>query len=61
MIELEEVKQMMIDTYGMMGQRFEPSEEDLREYVEVLDLDRDGKIGLEDLQSYLIKINKIEI
>ncbi len=52
---------MMVDTYVMMGQRFEPSQEDLKEYLEVLDVDKDGKIGLLDIQSYLVKINKIEI
>ena len=52
---------MMIDTYLAMGEIFEPSQEDLREYFEVLDQDQDGKVGLEDIQNYLVKINKNEI
>ena len=52
---------MMIDTYWAMGEVFEPSQEDLREYFEVLDQDQDGKVGLEDIQNYLVKINKNEI
>lgn len=30
-------------------------------YLSVLDKDADGKIGFDDIKSYLAKINKIEI
>lgn len=58
-IELEEVREMMVDTYGFMGKQFAPSQEDLREYLEVLDQDQDGRVGLEDIRAYVQRVNKI--
>jgi hypothetical protein len=52
---------MMIDTYLVMGRDFEPQKEDIEGYLSVLDKDLDGKVGIEDIKSYLAKINKIEI
>ncbi len=51
---------MLEDTYQMMNIMYEPKETDLREYIDVLDSDQDGKIGLDDIQQFLITINKIE-
>ena len=48
---------MLVDTYSLMGQEFEPSLDDRKGFLEVLDQDLDGKVGLDDVKSYLVKIN----
>jgi Ca2+-binding EF-hand superfamily protein len=52
-IEAEESRHILMDIYKSIGVDFEPSEEDIGEYMEILDIDRDGRITLADIEAMM--------
>lgn len=45
---------VLIDIYRSIGKEFKPTEEDIREYMELLDHNKDGKVTIEDIE-YMMK------
>jgi len=50
-----EVKPMMIDTYKAMGQEFNPTDEDVRRYIKMMDTSGDGEVSLEEYEIFVLK------
>lgn len=49
------IVQMLKDTYKLIETDFNPSYEDIQEFRDLLDIDRDGKLGRCDLESSMVK------
>lgn len=41
---------IMIDIYRSIGKEIKPTDEDIKEYTELLDYNKDGKVTLEDIE-----------
>ena len=54
-IEDYEISAMMSDVYRAIGKNFTPTDEDIKQYIQVVDHDQDGKVTLRDLEQMLIK------
>lgn len=50
-----ELGSMISDVYRAIGKQYTPTSEDIQQYANVLDTDKDGKITLRDFESLLIK------
>lgn len=44
----------MIETYRMMGTEINPTKEDIQSWMQMTDLDGDGKVTLEDYERLII-------
>lgn len=44
---------ILIDIYRSIGKEFKPTEEDIKEYSEMLDFNKDGKVTLEDIENMM--------
>lgn len=54
-LEPFEVPQILIDTYTAMGRECQPTEEDVQQYIEMMDLDEDGKISSTEYDIFVLK------
>ncbi len=52
-IEAEDGRHILIDIYKSIGVNYDPSEEDIKEYMEVMDADKDGKITVTDIEAMM--------
>lgn len=59
-IDLEEVKKIMKDTYKIIGRNFEPTEQDIKEFYNVLDKNSDGLVTAEDIETCALKYLKTD-
>ena len=50
-----EISAMISDVYRAIGKDYTPTDEDIKQYVETVDHDKDGKVTLRDLEQMLIK------
>jgi len=51
-IEQHEVIPILVDTYKIMGVKFSPTKNDVREYIEMMDTDKNGKISMDELEVF---------
>merc|ERR1712194_414373 len=49
------IVQMLKDTYKLIETDFEPSYEDIQEFRELLDMDRDGRLNRTDLEGSMMR------
>jgi len=42
----------MVDAYAYIGKKFIPSPADIHSFLDILDRDGDGKLGIQDLEIY---------
>ena len=54
-IDNYEISSMIKDVYSAIGVQFEPTEEDINQYIKTIDHDGDGQINMEDLEAMLNK------
>lgn len=54
-LEEHEVPQILIDTYKAMGESYEPSEFDVKNYIKMMDFDGDGRISRYEYEIFLLK------
>lgn len=54
-IEDYEISAMISDVYRAIGKDYTPTNDDIQQYIETVDHDKDGKITLGDLEQMLIK------
>ena len=54
-IESYEIHHMMRDAYKTINKSFEPSKADIDSYIEVLDVDKDGRVTLADVEQFVIR------
>lgn len=57
-LELNEVKLLMAESYKSMGMEFHPSDADAKEFMAMIDQNKDGKLHLEDYEVYVLKALK---
>lgn len=50
-----EIGAMISDVYRAIGKEYNPSNEDIKQYIETVDCDKDGKVTIKDLEQMLIK------
>lgn len=50
-----EISSMMSDVYKSIGKQFNPSAEDIQQYIKVVDGDKDGRVTLRDLENLLVR------
>lgn len=55
-VEYEQLIPVLADIYSLIGFNFKPSSNDIRKYIELIDVDRDGVISWGDLEQYVLKI-----
>lgn len=53
-IEDFDVPQILIDTYKAVGVEYEPTEEDVYQYIEMMDLDKDGRISRVEYEIFVL-------
>ena len=52
----EEVPQLLIETYKTMGvNNYNPTQEDVKAWMSLTDLDEDGKVTLEDYEDFVVR------
>lgn len=51
----QDVRNIMVDIYKSIGMVFNPTEQDIKTYMEILDTDKDGKVTLEDISKLMNK------
>jgi hypothetical protein len=49
------IVQMLKDTYKLIETDFQPTYEDIQEFRDLLDIDRDGRLGRSDLEGSMMK------
>ena len=54
-LEEEEVPQILIDTYMTMGVDYQPTDIDVENYINLMDLDGDGKISRTEYEIFMLK------
>lgn len=54
-LEEHEIPQILIDTYEAMGLSYNPTEEDVRNYINMMDYDGDGRISRYEYEIFLLK------
>ena len=52
-IEAEDGRHILMDIYKSIGVNFDPSDEDIKEYLDLLDADKDGRITLPDIEAMM--------
>ncbi|CAD8213581.1 unnamed protein product [Paramecium octaurelia] len=55
-IDGPEVSPMLVDAYRGMSKAFNPTQADVDTFVQVLDVNRDGKITYQDVENYALRI-----
>jgi hypothetical protein len=50
-----EIPDLLRETYSMMGVEYNPTQEDTQSWMEMTDLDGDGKVTLEDYEKLIIE------
>lgn len=54
-LEEYEIPQILIDTYEAMGVVYTPTEQDVKNYINMMDLDNDGRISRYEYEIFLLK------
>ena len=54
----EEIRPMMVDTYKALNANYDPTEEDIKKYIEMIDKDGDGEISLPEYEVFILKALK---
>lgn len=54
-LEFFEIPQILIDTYAAMGKEYKPTDEDVQQYIDMMDLDQDGKISNTEYEIFVLK------
>lgn len=54
-IEDYEISAMISDVYRAIGKEYNPTSEDINQYIDTVDHDKDGKVTIKDLEQMLIK------
>lgn len=54
----DEIRPMMIDTYKALNANYNPTEKDIRKYIEMIDKDGDGEISLPEYEVFILKALK---
>jgi len=50
-----EIGPMISDVYRAIGKEYNPTQEDIHQYIQTVDFDKDGKVSVQDLEQLLIK------
>ncbi len=50
-----EIPQLLIDTYAAMNVDYNPSEEDVYNYIKSMDVDEDGKVSITEYELFLLQ------
>lgn len=54
-LELPEVKKLMAESYKSMGMEFNPSDEEAKSFMSLIDQNHDGLLHIEDYEVYVLK------
>ena len=54
-LEFFEIPQILIDTYAAMGKDYKPTDDDVSQYIEMMDLDKDGKISNTEYDIFVLR------
>jgi Ca2+-binding EF-hand superfamily protein len=49
-----EIPDLIKETYNMLGMNYNPTQEDIQSWMQMTDLDNDGKVNLEDYERLII-------
>lgn len=50
----QEIPNLLVETYKMIGMEYEATKEDIESWMQMADLDGDGKVTLEDYERLII-------
>lgn len=53
--ETIEVAKWLVDCYRAMNKSFQPTATDIASYVQVIDKNKNGKVSVEELESFIIR------
>jgi len=53
-----EIRQILKDTYQMLGLKFDPTEADIQKYIEMMDKNSDGSISLVEYEVFVLRALK---
>ena len=57
-LDAEEIRRIMQDTYELLGMKFNPTAADVQKYIEMMDKNSDGNISINEYEIFVLKALK---